>query len=446
MKILYVSHLFLPQFSGGTEVLTYEVAREMQRRGHEVEVLTCEDWRASAPVSGRDEPYGGVPVHRLRLNASRSDDPMRAQYHFPAVEEYLRAWLGAKRPDLVHVHHFGNVTTAAATAAYALGIPVVFTATDFWLICPTSQLLRYDQSLCNGPTNLAKCAKCVATRYQRARPYRPLLSAVPEPVFNLAARLMAPALGGLLASARAVTSLVKRAEWNRQVAEKFSRFLVASRFMRERFAENRVPTERMELVGFGIDTRWAASLTSRRFEGPLRIGFIGAIAPHKGLHVLVEAFRRLKAGNQARLEVYGRLDFAPPYGERVQGQASGLEGIEFRGTFPHQEMGRVLSELDVLVVPSVWYENTPLVLHAAQAARLPLIVSDMGGLVEMVRDGENGLVVPAGDAEALAATLERCLREPGLLPRLSRQMPPVKTIEAYAEELLARYESVLAAA
>src|SRR3989338_5595635 len=438
MRILYVSHLFLPRFSGGTEVLTFQVAREMQRRGREVEGLACEDWRGAAPVGGADDTYEGVPVHRLRLNAAMSRDPVRAQYHFPAVEEYLVPRLRARRPDLIHVHHFGHVTTAVATAAFELGIPVLFTATDFWLICPTAQLLRYDQSLCNGPTNISKCAKCVAATYRRARPYRGLLGAVPEPLFNFAVHHLAPPLAAL-PPARALAALVERAGWNRQIAAKFSRLLVASRFMREKFIENSLPAEKMELLGFGIDTAWAGKLPPRQFGSPLRVGFIGAFSAHKGAHILVEAFRRLKAGGRARLDLYGRLDFAPPYGGELQAAARAVEGIRFRGAFPHQEIARVLGEMDVLVIPSVWYENSPLVLLAALAARLPVIVSDMGGLTELVRDGENGLVTPAGDTAALGAALGRCLREPNLLPRLSRAVPPAKSIEACADELLARY-------
>ena len=438
MRILYVSHLFLPRFSGGTEVLTFQVAREMQRRGHEVEVLACEDWQGASPVGGTDDRYEAVPVHRLQLNAAMSRDPVRAQYYSPAIEEYLVPRLRARRPDLVHVHHFGHVTTAVATAAYQLGIPVLFTATDFWLICPTSQLLRHDQSLCNGPTNIAKCAKCVAATYRRARPYRGVLGAVPEPLFNFAAHHLAPPLAAL-GPARGVAALVERAQWNRGVAARFSRMFVASRFMREKFIENGLPTEKMELLGFGIDTAWAANLPPRRFGSPLRIGFIGAFSPHKGAHILVEAFRRLNAGGRARLDLHGRRDFAPPFGDELKAAAAGVEGIHFRGAFPHQEIARVLGEMDVLVIPSVWYENSPLVLLTALAARLPVIVSDMGGLTELVRDGENGLVTPAGDTAALGAALGRCLREPELLPRLSRAVPPVKSIEAYADELLARY-------
>lgn len=444
MKILYVSHLFLPRYSGGTEVLTFQVAREMQRRGHGVQVLSCEDFAADeAQVSGTDQPYEGLAAHRLRLNPAHSRDALRAHYYFADVENYLLPWLRALRPELLHVHHFGFVTTAVATAAYRLGIPVVFTATDFWLICPTSQLLRHDQSLCDGPTNIAKCAKCVVAPYRRGHPYQRLLQVTPEPLFNLGAHWVAPRLREVLWPARAVASLVERADWNRGIAHKFSRLLVASDFMRQAFVRNRVPAERMQLVGFGIDTSWAAGLEPRRAHSPLRVGFIGTISPHKGLHVLLQAFRRLGAGTRAQLTIYGNVEQIPAYGESVKAQAAGESEIHFRGTFPHHEIDRVLGEMDALVIPSVWYENTPLVLNSALAAKLPVIVSDMGGLVELIRDGENGLVVPRENPEALAAALERCLREPELLPRLSRQMTPVKDTRAYVDELVSIYEEVL---
>lgn len=444
MKILYVSHLFLPRYTGGTEVLTFQVTREMQRRGYAVEVLTCEDFRSATPqVEGSDEPYGSVSVHRLRLDPALSPDPVRAQYHFPAVEDYLLRRWRAQRPDLVHVHHFGFLTTAVATAACRLDIPVVFTATDFWLICPTSQLLRYDRSLCDGPTNLAKCAKCVTATYRRAAPYQGLLAVIPERVFNWAALGLAPRWAGRSTAARGLTSLLERAEWNRRVARKFARLLMASRFMQKTMSGNGISTERMVLLPFGLDTAWAGGLRPRRFKPPLRIGFIGAISPHKGLHVLVEAFRQLGAGQRARLEIYGQLDFAPPYGEHVRERAAGTSAIRFCGTFPPHEIGRVLSELDVLVIPSLWYENTPLVLLSALAARLPVIVSDMGGLVEIIRHGENGLVVSAGDPAALAAALQRCLEESSLLPDLSDRTSPVKSIGTYGDELQRIYEQAV---
>src|SRR3989304_5417044 len=158
----------------------------------------------------------------------------------------------------------------------------------------------------------------------------------------------------------------------------------------------------MGVLGVGIDPAWATELPPRQFGSPLRVGFIGAFSPHKGAHILVEAFRRLKAGGGGRGRPLRPAPLPPPPRRRAPGRrAPGVEGIRFRGAFPHQEIARVLGEMDVLVIPSVWYENSPLVLLTALAARLPVIVSDMGGLTELVRDGENGLVTPAGDTAAL---------------------------------------------
>lgn len=444
MKILYVSHMFLPDHAAGTELLTYQVAREMRRRGHEVRVVTCENWFSGLINPWvKDDVYDGIPVHRVHLDARLAPNPMLAQHYLPPVEERLRTLYRTYAPDLIHVHHFLFLTTAVATAARLEGIPVVFTPTDFWLICPTCQLLRYDQSLCNGPTNLAKCAKCVAVGYRRGRYFRRALHRLPEPLFNWGVRHFGSLLGRLSWWGGVLEALAGRAEWNRQVARSLARILVPTQFMRQRFLENGIPADRMTLLPYGLDISWAGMLPPRRFEPPLRIGFIGTVHPHKGLHVLVEAFRLLQATGRAQLEVYGDLGFNPEYTVRLRALAGSDPDIHFQGTFPPEKIGEVLSGLHLLVVPSIWYENTPLVLHSAMAAKLPVVCSEMGGLVEVVRDGVNGLVVPRGNPEALAAALGRCLREPELLPRLSRQMAPVKDTRAYVDELVSIYEEVL---
>src|SRR3989304_7169331 len=90
----------------------------------------------------------------------------------------------------------------------------------------------------------------------------------------------------------------------------------------------------MGVLGVGIDPAWATELPPRQFASPVRVGFSGAFSPHKGAHILVEAFRRLKAGGRARLDLYGRLDFAPPYGDELQAAARAGGGIRFRGALP----------------------------------------------------------------------------------------------------------------
>jgi glycosyltransferase involved in cell wall biosynthesis len=101
--------------------------------------------------------------------------------------------------------------------------------------------------------------------------------------------------------------------------------------------------------------------------------------------------------------------------------------------------------MDVLVVPSRWYENAPGVIFEAFAAGLPVVATDLGGMSEFVRPGENGLLFPLDDAEELAGLLRRLAEEPGLLRRLRDGVPPVKTVGEYVGELEEVYDGVAGA-
>ena len=112
-----------------------------------------------------------------------------------------------------------------------------------------------------------------------------------------------------------------------------------------------------------------------------------------------------------------------------------VPSISFEGTFPPNQLGDVLGEIDVLVVPSLWFENAPLVIQSAYAAGIPVVGTNVAGIAELVRDGKNGLLFPRGDEQGLAACMKRFIDEPRLLAELRDNIEPVKTIEDNGAEL-----------
>jgi glycosyltransferase involved in cell wall biosynthesis len=174
-------------------------------------------------------------------------------------------------------------------------------------------------------------------------------------------------------------------------------------------------------------------------RGPrLRIGYVGTPIWHKGVHVLLDALRRLPEGS-FELDVWGDLTVAPGYVRGLRRRAAGLP-VRFRGAFARDEAALVYAGMDVLVVPSLWPENSPLVVHEAFLAGVPVVAARMGGIVGLVEDGKSGLLYAATDDAALSSALMRLIQEPGLLERLATSRPAVKTIERDALEWDAAYE------
>ena len=208
--------------------------------------------------------------------------------------------------------------------------------------------------------------------------------------------------------------------------------------MTEILVRHGVNARRIRQSAYGIDTsRYQAK--PRRGRGIARtFGFIGTLSPHKGCHVLIQAFKRLNVPG-ARLRIYGNVDQFPHYVTRLRHLAGGVGAIEFRGTFPEDRIADVLDECDALVVPSLWYENTPLVVYSALAAQCPVVGSDFPGISEVVRQNENGLLFSAGDVDDLYGKLELLTSNPGLLDRLQAGCKPPKSISEYVDELEGAY-------
>jgi glycosyltransferase involved in cell wall biosynthesis len=205
-----------------------------------------------------------------------------------------------------------------------------------------------------------------------------------------------------------------------------------TRFVGDRAVEWGIPADRVSVRALGA----VAGPTRARSEGARRrMGYIGGIAPHKGVHVLVEAFRRV-ADPGITLDVHGSLSVAPAYVERLRAAAAGDPRIRFHGGFPEGAQARILSGLDLVIVPSVWWENSPLVVLEALAEGVPVVASAIGGLPEIVPEGA-GLLVPPADVDALSLALGAAAA--GRV--LAEALPPLalKTIDEGARELLGVY-------
>ena len=117
--------------------------------------------------------------------------------------------------------------------------------------------------------------------------------------------------------------------------------------------------------------------------------------------------------------------------------------ITFYGSFDNREISSVFSKIDVLVYPSIWYENQPIAILEALLAKIPVITSNLGGMAELVQDGVTGFLFEAGNPEDLSQKMVNMIDNPQLLRRLSETARQVKTIEENAEELNEIYDSLL---
>ena len=440
MKILFVTNGYPPHRWAGTETYTAGIAEELQRRNHQVQVLCVGEWEAGSSYwnGHEDAVYRGVAVRRLSLNWTKAPDPFLYLYNNPAAADYLACYLNEQRPALVHVTSCETMSASILRVIKEAGIPLVLSLTDFWFLCPQVNLLRSDGENCNGLTTAWDCLRC---KLFGEKAYRWPSRLLPEAsvAYLLQAVSKHPFLTRRQGLRGMAGDMAARKEFLHQSIEWPDVRITASPFVRDVHVANGVGAP-IKVQPYGHDLSWLDGYTGKKPSEAIRIGFIGQIIPSKGIHLLLQAARSLQGsvGDKYRLLIYGNLEKAPEYGAQLRTLAAGLKNVRFCGTYSHDEGADVFAQLDVLVVPSIWYDF-PLVIHEAFATGTLVIATNLGGMAEAVTDEGSGLLFERGDVDDLARQLRRLVEEPGLLERLQAGIPRVKTIEEEVTELEALY-------
>lgn len=438
LRILVVVHQFLPRNSAGTEVYTHQLAKALQARGHELWVYYTVRDPARPQYALRRGTYDGIPFFEVVHNHEFPD--FRSVYKDERMEEHLRTVLDQVSPELVHVQHLHCHSIGYPGILKERGLPIVFTLAEYLLICLRSWLVKPDFTLCAGPEprECARCASRVSPPIKAARTRRG-----PRPRYSLR-RFLGKVQRRLTPGVYVPEVERRRSEIKREL-DRVDLFIAPSRFLRERFVESgMVAAERIIHSDYGLDHApfSAGSRDSARAAGGmLRVGFIGSIAEQKGVHLLLQAFAGIDDAGVECL-IYGDPDAFPGYAGALRPKAG---NVRFLGRFENTRVAEVLGELDVLAVPSRWYENSPLSIHEAFLAGVPVITGDGGGMAELVQHGKSGLCFRIGDADDLRRQILRLRDEPGLLARLRAGIPPVKDIAQDALELEARFRALVAA-
>jgi glycosyltransferase involved in cell wall biosynthesis len=404
MRVLYVCHQFFPEYYTGTERYVLDLAKQMQRMGHSVSVLTYAtkavgiQKSAGDPVSRRMYDHEGVPVIALRhVDFDRRGGLPSISFEIedPLIFQELKWFLAEQSFDLLHCIHPMRLARGIR-AAKESGLKVVLHLMDYWMICPRVTLQRLDGSLCDGPDHGRNCANfCYQDNEIRER-------------------------------------IFKRYEDSLETLKMVDTVLSHSRFLIEVFKQSGVDTRGFVHCPNGFDYANVKFNDRGRDRGDTVVfGFIGTILPHKGVEILIDAFKRVAADN-VRLKIYGGYFEEHEYYSRLLAKAEEDKRIEFCGDYEFNSVARVLSGIDVVVVPSLWYENAPLVIGTAQAFGIPVIATGLGGMKEMVVDGVNGFTFRLGDAEDLADKIRLLAAEPGVLTNLSKNKMPPPRIESEA--------------
>ncbi|HYN06456.1 MAG TPA: glycosyltransferase [Vicinamibacterales bacterium] len=435
MRILLVVHGFPPAASGGTEIYADAHARTLRDRfGDDIFVLTREQDPSRPDYATRIDTRQGIRIAWIN-NCFRRTRRFEETYANPAIDDIASRLIDEFAPDVAHVHHLTCLSTGIVHALADRRVAVFMTLHDYWLLCHRGQLLDEAYRLCPGPEPdgckhcLGAAAGVGAAGFAGAAVLRAVGSRLPPMISR---SLLS---GARRASARFASTRRNEEEARRRLAHmrelcgRVTLFFAPSDHLRRRFVEFGVAPARIQLSPYGIE-RVRPSEMAGSSADRLRVGFVGSLIVSKAPHLLIEAFQRLPE-KAAALDIFG--GYAAYHGDdrywRRLAPWMGDRRVRFHGAVPHDRISDVMSAIDVLVVPSVWPETSPIVIREALDAGVPVIGSRIGGIPETVQDGVNGLLCRPGDVDDLHRALSRLVTEPELLQTLRHGIAPVRTID-----------------
>jgi glycosyltransferase involved in cell wall biosynthesis len=364
MKVLYIVNFFPPEYVGGAEVAAFNSCHGLLQRGIECTVLSI---NARSPQhTDQEYVFKGVKVRQVGYYHT---GPQILKVFDPLIYRRIVQELQVVRPDLVHVHNVSGTSLAPFVACQRLGLPVVLTLHDHWLLCPNNMLFRRNGVLCDPAMAHPPCGDCYR-RYD---------------------------FWGVIPFRRQIYAwLTQDVQCFISPGQRLIELHVAAGYQRARF--------RLLRYGLGSSfTDGAPSVPEPAWMNESRYAnvmlFAGQIVEIKGALVLAKALPLLEryverfhlwvagAGDDASVNALRR--FAP-------------NPVQLLGRLNFYELKALYTAAGLTVVPSIWYDNSPVVIAESLLAGTPVLGADIGGIPELIQEGKTGYVFPAGDSVALA--------------------------------------------
>ena len=444
MKIAHLVGWYFPDSVGGTEVYVEGLCRRLRAAGHEVLVAAPDAHHAALERYEHDQ----VPVFRFAIPAAPTRDEAHHRVPVRGSERFSR-WLADERPDILHVHSFTTgVGLPEIREAHRLAIRVIVTChlPGFGYMCRTGELMQWGRVPCDGIVIPDKCASCNLTRLGMPESLARIAGAVSVPLSTALGRLPGR-IGTTLGMAG---SIHEYQTMQRELFRLVDWFVVLNETGRQMLISNGSPAEKIVLNRLGVSHLRVTPKPGpdmRPTARPVRFGSVGRLHATKGLVELARAVAAIPRDVEFRLDIRGPMIDEPSrrFAADLQAMLAGDTRVTFGPGVPGPDVPALLASYDVVLCPSVWFENGPTIALEALAAGTPIIASRVGNLAELIVDDVSGQLVAPGDVEAWAHALTRAATAPAeTIDHWRRALVPPRTMDDVASDYLALYAGVIA--
>ena len=372
MKICQIIYTYPPYATGGADIYAQRISEELSSKGHEVVVITTQPYNGLSSLKSSHQVDNGIKVYRFYpLNIYSWTNTAGKSILTKIVWNTLDIWnlhayfvikniLKKEKPDVVHIHTPTWISLSAFDAIKSLNIPFVFTVHEYLLLCRRVSLLHANGEVCDDPRSICKL-------YQKLS--RSIVANKPDLV---------------LAPSNFVLEMLNKNGF---------------------FGESTCMKLPLGITPYNQKTR-------KNYE-KIDVVYTGALIGHKGVDVLINAFKDLEHDN-IQLHIVGKGEKM----EDLRALADKDDRISFYGFLEGDELTSLQENANITVMPSVWYENSPMAIYESFKYGTPVIGSKIGGIPELIKENVNGFLFEPGNIQELHDILQYLVENPLELEKL----------------------------
>jgi glycosyltransferase involved in cell wall biosynthesis len=382
VKILSICASYPPCLTGGAELVAHRHNRLLAEQGIECQVFTARNPAYDAADTGTvaEATYEGITVRRVSLGDPSSFFGVDADGG-KIIEGVFEEVIDRYNPDIIHIHSLGGFSVSLLEIAASRSIKIMATVHDHWGFCHRQTLTRTNWTICS---DFNACNGCHPGLHGRDGVH---------------------------------ISMSQRNKTVRDAFQKIDAIVSPSHYLATKYEESGIIERRkIHVIGNGVEKRFfdVEEIELKRDE--IRFGFLGALSEHKGVGILMDVLSNL-SGNESWSFHFSGFGSMGKNIDRFQHFHPNGKKVFFKGSTDLQCIDKFFSEIDVLVVPSIWPENQPLVIMEAMASGRPVIASRIGGIPELVEHKINGILINHGDDSSLLEAMIFYLNSRDLIRR-----------------------------
>lgn len=449
MKILQIGWGWPPVQGGGVINYTKYLSEELVKAGHQVTYLYTGDFNLWPLPYLKTRHENGVKIISLKNSPNgylNFGDPLHGELENKKIEKIFVKILQQEKPKIVHIQNLMGLSASIIKIIKKQNIPLIISFHNYWFVCPRVELFKPNATVCQNWKAGENCAGCVpniqpATKiFNRYKIYLRKLIArhLPKIIKNKLEKKFNKSASQITQfSGNSNKDYIYRNQYLKKILlEDMNLGLAVSSFVKKILLQWGIPDQKILVQPIGTKAaQFIHPLAKNKHEG-VTFGYIGPFNRWKGLNLIIEAFSKLN-NPQAKLIIYGGDE--NKYREIFGPLPTEKGNWEFRGGYEYTKLSEILTEIDVGIVPPVWYDNAPQVVFEFLAAKTPVIGANIGGIPDFIQHEKNGLLFVAGNTEDLIKKINYLMENKNLISLYRENIPAMKTMADHAKEMEKTY-------